>query len=117
MQSTTSSMSGGSVWMSSWRCAGSVQSRAVTVTVEVLVGRLEGAESRFFRRSGRSAGMSVAVYLRTRGLSASARSPVPALFVDVGLRIYECGWGESFLEIRTRVQECALDGASRSGIR
>lgn len=24
--------------------------------------------------------MSVAVYLRTRGLSASARSPVPALF-------------------------------------
>jgi hypothetical protein len=25
--------------------------------------------------------MSVAVYLRTRGLSASARSPVPALFL------------------------------------
>ena len=97
MQSTTSSMSGGSARTSSWRCAGSVQSSAVTVvgdveeSVEVLV---EGAESRFFRRSGRSAGMSVAVYLRTRGLSASARSPVPALFIYVGLRIYECGWGE-----------------------
>lgn len=50
----------------------------VEESVEVLV---EGAESRFFRRSGRSAGMSVAVYLRTRGLSASARSPVPALFI------------------------------------
>jgi hypothetical protein len=50
----------------------------VTVVVELLA--VEGAESTFFRRSGRSAGMSVAVYLRTRGLSASARSPVPALF-------------------------------------
>jgi hypothetical protein len=81
MQSTTSSMSGKSARTSSWRCAGSVQSSAVTVTVavEVLLG-VEGAESTFFRRSGRSAGISVAVYLRTRGLSASARSPVPALF-------------------------------------
>jgi hypothetical protein len=81
MQSTTSSMSGGSAWTSSWRCAGSVQSSAVTVTVVVEVLAVEGAESTFFRRSGRSAGMSVAVYLRTRGLSARARSPVPALFI------------------------------------
>jgi hypothetical protein len=110
--------------MSSWRCAGSVQSSAVTVTAEVLAGRrvedVEGAGSVFFRRSGRRAGMSVAVYLRTRGPSASARSPVPALFVDVGLRINGCGWERLLWEIysaRTRVQECALDGAFRSGIR
>lgn len=105
---------------------GSVQSSAVTVTaveVEVLAGRVdsEGAESTFFRRSGRSAGMSVAVYLRTRGLSARARSPVPALFVDVGLKIYECTMGGTFVGdmqcIRTRVRERALDGAFRSGIR
>jgi len=80
MQSTTSSMSGGSVRTSSWRCAGSVQSSAVTVIVVVEVLAVEGAENTFFWRSGRSAGISVAVYLRTRGLSASARSPVPALF-------------------------------------
>ena len=49
----------------------------MAVVVEVL--EVESTESTFFRRSGRSAGMSVAVYLRTRGLSASARSPVPAL--------------------------------------
>ena len=35
------------------------------MTVEVLVGRLEGTESGFFRRNGGSAGMSVTVYLRT----------------------------------------------------
>jgi hypothetical protein len=99
MQSTTSSMSGGSAWTSSWRWAGSVQSSAVTVTVEVLAGRVEGAGSTFFRRSGRRAGMSVAVYLRTSGLSASARRPVPALFVDVGSRINGCGWGERLWEI------------------
>ena len=103
MQSTTSSMSGGSARTSSWRWAGSVQSSDVTVTVAVEVLAVEGKESTFFRRSGRSAGMSVAVYLRTRGLSASARSPVPALFINfyVGLRgvrdlIYECGMGEVF---------------------
>lgn len=87
MQSTISSTSGGSARTSSWRCAGNVQSSAVTVTVVVDVLAVEGEESTFFRRSGRSAGMSVAVYLRTRGLSASARSPVPALFYFyVGLR-------------------------------
>lgn len=83
---------------SSWRWAGSVQSSAVSVTVDVLV--VEGEESTvaFFRRSGRRAGMSVAVYLRTRGLSASARSPVPALFIyfiHVGFErytVYECAF-------------------------
>jgi hypothetical protein len=50
----------------------------VAVVVDALAA--EGEESTFFRRSGRSAGMSVAVYLRTRGLSATARRPVPALF-------------------------------------
>jgi hypothetical protein len=79
----------------------------VTVTVDSEV------ESTFFRRSGRSAGVSVAVYLRTRGLSASARSPVPALFND-NIRVW---MGVVYLEIRTRVQGCALDGAFRSGIR
>lgn len=85
MQSTTSSMSGGSAWTSICRCAGSVQSSAVIVTGGVLAGwaeaevEVEGVGCTFFRRSGRSAGMSVAVYLRTRGPSASARSPVPAL--------------------------------------
>jgi len=48
------------------------------VLVLVVVGDTGGVT--FLRRRGRSAGMSVAVYLRTRGLSASATSPVPALF-------------------------------------
>lgn len=69
--------------------------------------------------------MSVAVYLRTRGPSASAIRPVPALFLfDVGLRIYTEGRGEkSFFKVykleflRTRVRECVLDGAFRCGIR
>jgi hypothetical protein len=52
----------------------------VTVVVAVVVEVL-AVESMFFRSSGRSAGMSVAVYLRTRALSASARSPVPALIL------------------------------------
>ena len=80
MQSTASSMFGGSTWTSICRCAGNVQSSAVTVIAVLVVGV---TESRFFRRSGRSAGMSVAVYLRTRGLRARARSPVPALFFQV----------------------------------
>ena len=80
-------MSGGSARTSSWRCAGSVQSSAVTVVVVVEVLVVEGEESTFFRRSGRSAGMSVAVYLRTRGLSASARSPCSrSIIFYVGLR-------------------------------
>lgn len=72
----------------------------MTVVVEVLA--VEGEESTFFRRSGRSAGISVAVYLRTRGLSANARSPVPALFYFMSKvervrdLIYECEW-EGFL--------------------
>jgi len=42
---------------------------------------VEGAdtETKFLRRRGTRAGVSVTVYLRTRGPSASARSPVPAL--------------------------------------
>ena len=101
---------------SSWRWAGSVQSSAVSVTVDVLV--VEGEESTvaFFRRSGRRAGMSVAVYLRTKGLSASARSPVPALFIFLfmsGLRDIQY-MSVHFLETRTQVQECELDGAFRS---
>jgi hypothetical protein len=76
------------------------------------------AESMFFRRSGRSAGMSVAVYLRTRGLSASARSPVPALFFRVkkvreGMASVRRGFQ---LRARTRVQGYALDGGFRSRI-
>ena len=45
--------------------------------------------------------MSVAVYLRTSGLSASARSPVPALFPSIkGELDYDgsvglSGWGKS----------------------
>ena len=72
----------------------------MTVVVEVLA--VEGEESTFFRRSGRSAGISVAVYLRTRGLSANARSPVPALFYFMSKvervrdLIYEREW-EGFL--------------------
>lgn len=121
-------MSGGFERTSSWRWAGNVQSSDVSVIVDVRV--VEGEESNvtFFRRSGRRAGMSVAVYLRTRGLSASARSPVPALFIYLFFMsdlmrgcvcvrdiVYSCGWGEGhFLEIRTRVQECEIDGAFHS---
>ena len=45
--------------------------------------------------------MSVAVYLCTSGLSASARSPVPALFsvykgeLDFDGSVEVCGWGTS----------------------
>lgn len=81
------------------------------MTVELL------AESRFFRRSGRSAGMSVAVYLRTRGPSASARSPVPALYFSCQVEMWMMMGEVFFWRIRTRVQECALDGAFRSRIR
>jgi hypothetical protein len=83
----------------------------VAVVVEVLA--VEGAESTFFRRSGRSAGMSVAVYLRTRGLSASARSPVPALFYfmsrveRVSDLIYECEWGRFLGNTHPSSRMCA----------
>jgi hypothetical protein len=55
----------------------STAAAAVTVLVPVVGGA--GTERRFFRRRGRSAGMSVAVYLRAMGASARARRPVPAL--------------------------------------
>jgi hypothetical protein len=64
---------------------GRVQSKAVAVIVLVVVG---GTESRFFRRSGRSTGMSVAVYLRARGPTPSERE-------------------REGLEVRTQVRECA----------
>jgi len=85
---------------------------AVTVLVPVVGGA--GTERRFFRRRGRSAGMSVAVYLRAMGARASARRPVPALswrnkeeVVSSMLRLGACG--EVFEAARTRVRECALD--------
>ena len=53
----------------------------MTAAVEAMAPLVGGAnvEAKFLRRRGMSAGISVAVYLRTRGPSASARSPVPAL--------------------------------------
>ena len=79
------------------------------------VGGVEDTETKFLQRRGMSAGMSVAVYLRARGPSATARSPVPALvfhgsevstMMHVGENLGMCGGG---LEARTRVRECALD--------
>ena len=70
---------------------------------------VEGFESMFFRRSGRSAGMSVAVYLRTNGPSASARSPVPALSPAREGSETGVGRGGGYFAARTPVQEHVPD--------
>ena len=89
----------------------------MTAAVEAMAPVVGGAnvEAKFLRRRGMSAGVSVAVYLRTRGPSASARSPVPALMfhgseVSTMKHILgEFGNAKGSLESRTRARECALD--------